>query len=191
MPTKQQRHEAIRERARAAIADLYHNATPHYPSCDDEDEAQEFEGWFQHTAEFEVEYLQGGGTYGRDFLATLKRTANGGKFQSERARRYYVTKGIRAVLTEREKYAMWEHIGSYGTLHQWGRGGRTLAPTDLVKQLGGSGFALREDYCEDSCIANTVRLIRVIESFNAYVAAWCKSVPEMWTEEKSLRVETA
>lgn len=214
---KQARHNAIRERARRAISDLYHNATPRYPSLEGR-EAQHFESWFPDTASFEIEYLQDGGAYGRDYRKTLAAECNAGKYKSERARAYYIDKGMRAMKLERtdcgaitgwqlfeltcaeqnhiargyapaardisfaRNDAMWERISDYGKLYQYGRGGRTLAPEDLVHTGGGSSFSMCEDYPEKLDLTQCVRLIRIVESFNRNVAQWCASVPELWAE---------
>lgn len=78
--------------------------------------------------------------------------------------------------------SLWECATEYGKIYQYGRGGRTVAPADLVRTRGGSSFGMNEDYCEDRPIEACIRLIQVIESFNRYVTAWCKSVPEQWRE---------
>jgi len=78
--------------------------------------------------------------------------------------------------------SFWECITDYGKLYQWGRGGRTLAPNDLITQHGGSSFSAKEDYAADMAPAALVDLIRIIESFNRHVGAWCASVPEQWRE---------
>jgi hypothetical protein len=177
--------EAIRERARDAIGRLYHNATVTYPR-DVPDQYQDyFEGWFGETARWEIEYFQDGGAYGPDYRATLAAPCNAGKLKSEKARAYYIRKGLRDMNRERDTCARWERIGDYGTLYQWGRGGRTLAPDDLIYQRGGSAFSCREDYADEMPIASCVALIQTVESFNATVHAWCKSVPEIWREHFS------
>lgn len=194
---KSERHERIRERAAEAIRDLYHNATPSYPRCDTE-ESEEFQAWFEGTAQFEIEYIQGGGAYcdnptdsTADFLAS--------KYKSEKAqrlaRKYYTDKKNRERarcnrLDSREAQtdALWERITDYGTLYQFGRGGRTLAPDDLIKNAGGFGWGPIEDIGEDMAISDCVELIQIVESFNAYVSIWCKSIPEQWEEEKKERV---
>lgn len=160
-------HNAIRQRASEAIRDLYHNATPRYPNCESDEEWQEFLAWFQDTAYFELEYVQDGGCYGGK-----KRLS-----WNERA--------------EQAKYAPWERISQYGKLYSWGRGGRTIAPNDLVKQCGGSSFVLRESLPDEMSIEDCVELIRVVESFNQYVKNWNKSVPELWEEEKQNRLYNA
>jgi len=171
---RREHKQAIRERAREALGNLYHNATPSYPNCRNDFEQDKFDSWYQHTAEFEIDYVASGGAWGNppsgfgSRRLTLKE-----RLHDERMRR------------ERAQYARWEWIGRYGKLYTWGRGGRTLAPADLVKQRGGSSFSIRADEIADEwSIPDLVELILVVESFNAYVAAWCKSVPEMWEQEK-------
>lgn len=189
--TKAERHEAIRERAREAIRNLYHNATPHYPSVDDK-QADAFQSWFEGAAEFEIEYLRDGGTYGRNYRRTLEAPCNAGRFKSETARAYYVRKGMRDMREERARCnrrdsrahptnAMWECIGDFGELYTYGRGGRTLAPSDLMRRYGVSKH-VDESYFDERTIADVVDGIRIIESFNRYVESWCASVPEMWRE---------
>jgi hypothetical protein len=171
--TKAERHAAIRERAAEAIRDLYHNATPQ--SFDDHGIGYEIAGdWFNAAAQFEIEYLQDGGAYGSEssYRKCLEADCNAGRYKSDAARRFYVKRGMRQMREERAKYAAWESIGEYGKLYQWGRGGRTLAPENIVRTRGGSNFSLREDYADDMTIADVVELIRVVEAFNRYVVAW-------------------
>ena len=191
--TKQERHAAIRERAAEAIRDLYHNATPCYPLLDDE-QAILFQAWFDDMAVFEIEYLQDGGAYGNNYCKTLSAECNGGRYKSRRARDYYIRKGMRDMVEERARCnrldsrqekvdAMWEYAAEYyGHLYTYGRGGRTLAPEKLVETRGGSCFSPREGYADDMAIGDVVTLIRVVESFNRFVAVWCRDVPNMWSE---------
>ncbi len=176
--------EAVRNRAENAIADLYHNATPSYPYCESESEFANFESWFSSAAEFEIEYMQGGGANGNhsECHIMLSRTA-ANRLTSESARLYYVRKGMRAMRLERAKFAPWERITEYGRLYQYGHGGRTLAPDDFVKQGGGSQFGMLADF-DDLPIADVVEIIQIVESFNSYCAAWCESVPAMWKESR-------
>lgn len=189
--TKQERHEAIRARCARAIADMYHNATPIYPRLNDED-GERFNAWFEDAAQFEIEYIKDGGGYASltpaGYRKTLEAPCNAGRYKSEAARRYYVRKGIREMIEERDRYTMWEWIGRFGSLYQWGRGGRTLAPLEVVKEQGGSRFSMRESWPEDRTIAEVVEAIRIFESFNAYVESWCKSVPEQWAEVERERI---
>lgn len=190
---KADRHEAIRERARRAILNIYHNATPTYP-CLDERGADRFQGWFEGLCEFEIEYLRGGGANGGDCQKMLESLRDVGRLKSQRARDYYVRWKIRSIkegqgrcnhLDSRKHLtnAWWECIVDYGQLYQWGRGGRTLAPQALVRTHGGSSFSMREDYADEESIEECVRLIQVVESFNRYVGDWCRAVPEMWAEQ--------
>lgn len=193
---KSDRHAAIRERAADAIRDLYHNATPSYPR-DVPDHLQDyFESWFSDAARFEIDYISDGGAYGRDYAKTLRATCNAGRYHSQAARDYYVRKGMHDMRLEHARCnkldsrsnltnAAWERITEFGKLYTYGRGGRTLAPDLLVRERGGSQFGMREDYADDISIADACDLIRIVESFNAYVDAWCKSVPEQWREEVS------
>lgn len=56
-------------------------------------------------------------------------------------------------------------------------GGRTLAPDTLYSERGRA----KVDPAELS-IPACVALIRIVESFNRIVGAWCKGVPELWRE---------
>lgn len=177
---KAQRHAAIRERAASAIRDLYHNATPSYPRLDGE-AAEHFDTWFPDTAQFEIEYIQDGGAYGSNYAKTLRAECNAGRYKSKAAQDFYVRVHMRRMREDQAQNA-WERISEFGTLYTYGRGGRTLAPDKLARDRGGSGFSIREDYAADLPIADVVDLIRVVESFNSYVTAWCKSVPDQWKE---------
>lgn len=178
---KQERHAAIRARAERAIQNMYHNATPLYPRDVPEEHWRTFEDWLGYVASCEIQYIQDGGAYAATesrFRAILEANA-AVAFNSEAARRYYVRKGMRQYRLDRQG---WEHISEFGKLYTWGRGGRTLAPDHLVSQRGGSSFRMREDYPAECTIAECVDLICIVESFNAYVAEWCKNVPDMWRE---------
>ena len=192
-PIMKPEHKAlIYARAENAITDLYHNATPNYPRELYGRSAEYFQSWFEGAAEFEVEYLRGGGAYGKNYQAALAAPCNAGRYKSKRAQEYYVAKGMRDMALEREhcgtcsdgtpNNAMWEYLSEFGTLYSYGQGGRTLAPENLVKTSGRSSFGLRAFDASDQSIAYCVRLIQIVESFNHYVKAWCDSVPEMWRE---------
>lgn len=188
---KSERHERIRARCSRALADMYHNATPSYPSIDDERESDAFDAWFPSAVEFEIEYINDGGCYGKNYRRTLQNTA---EQTSERAREYYVKSQMSAMLAERERCndldsrehatsALWENIGDYGRVYQYGRGGRTLAPENLMTSHYNAG--IREDTGADLPIGECVEMLRIVESFNRYVAEWCASVPEQWREQWS------
>lgn len=72
------------------------------------------------------------------------------------------------------------------TLYTYGRGGRTLAPAFLIYEGGGSSFKVHNanTVAESLNNAEVTALIKEIERFNSHVAAWCKSIPEMWKDAK-------
>lgn len=195
---KQQRHDAIRERAADAIRDMYHNATPVFPILDD-DEAEHCWQWFGDAARDEIDYIASGGAYNdrptdttADFVA--------GKYANPKTaayarRRYMQNKQLERARCNRldsrddATNAHWEKITSYGKLYTWGRGGRTLAPDDLVKQGGGGSFGMKESIPDDLSISDCVELIQIVESFNRHVADWCESVPDMWREYSQEQTE--
>lgn len=189
--TKAERHAAIRARAARAVAALYHNATPTYPRLDDA-EAERFNDWFEDAARQEIDYIQSGGAYGQNYHRTLSARCNAGRYTSVAAQRRYVAKGLRAMAEDRARFAAWEWTSErFGELFQWGRGGRTLAPSKLVEQRGGSSFRLVRDYFDGCTIRETVEGIRILESFNQHVAGWCRAVPEMFKEETEADAEEA
>jgi hypothetical protein len=176
---KAERHAAIRERARAAIADLHHNGTPTYPDGD----CDGFFDWLQAAAESEFDYVNDGGAYGLDYAATLRHPANAGRYTSDAARLRYVRRGMQAMRLERDRWARWEWTRErFGRIYSWGRGGRTVAPEGLIRTHGGSRFSTDEGLPAERSIAFCVDLILVLESFNAYVRAWCDGLPSMWRE---------
>jgi hypothetical protein len=71
--------------------------------------------------------------------------------------------------------AAWERITEYGKLYTWGRGGRTLAPYRLVKGRGRTRFSMREGAPDELPVNEVVEMIRIVESFNAYVTDWNKA----------------
>lgn len=189
---KNSHHEAIRERARRAIADLYHNATVNYPRELYGRPESYFEAWFRDTAEFEIDYLQSGGAYGLNYHRTLSAPCNAGRYKSTAARTFYCRNGMRKMREERERCnsldsrrhsvnCLWEYMGEeFGKLYQYGRGGRTLAPDVLM--TGGYSKYPRVNYCDEMPISDCVRVLRIVESFNRRVRDWCADVPEMWRE---------
>lgn len=197
---KQSQREAIKERARDALRDLYHNATPIYPR-DVPDQYQDyFQAWFDDSATFEIEYLQDGGAYGDNYRKTLSADCNAGRYKSQAARNFYINRGMAKMYQERARCnfldsrehqtnALWERISEYGKLYTYGRGGRTLAPCDLIRTGGGGSFSIREDYADEMNMESTMELIRIVESFNRAVSQWCKAVPEMWKEHFSELLE--
>ena len=173
--------EAVRARARSAILDLYHNATVNHPYTEDES----YWDWFQDAASFEIEYIQEGGAYG----SLVRHLHNVGK-ECDREGRSLAYKSMarrrekRNILIERSRWSAWNYTADwYGKLYQYGRGGRTLAPEDLIRTGGGSTYSVREDYPDDLNMEDCVELIQVIESFNWFVGCWCKDVPDLWADE--------
>lgn len=191
--TKTQRHAAIRERARMAIVDLYHNATPHYPVLDDSDHAR-FDAWFTDAAGREIDYISEGGAYcdkptdtTADFVA--RQHANPATATYAR-RRYLRNKRLERARCNRldsrnaQTNALWECITDYGQLYQWGRGGRTLAPDHLVTSHGAS-FGMNEGALDGLSISDCVSLLAIVESFNRHVQGWCEYVPSLWAEDEA------
>jgi len=217
---KPEHKELLRERARDALRNLYHNATPALVRDLRGRSDGYFQAWFEDTARFEIEYIQGGGAYGTNYRKTLEHECNAGRYKSEKARGYYIRKGMREMREEREDCGMltgwralefavmacggkvggvararltslrkkypdlqrnnsrWERISEFGELFQYGRGGRTLAPRDLMTGRG----SIREDYADGMNAESLTDFIRVLESFNAYVERWNASIPEQWRE---------
>jgi hypothetical protein len=175
--------QEIKDRAERAILDMYHNATLPYSWDEDPAELINFEYWLADRNESEIDYLQSGGAYGNDYAATLRAPCNGGKYKSLGTQAYYVRKGLREQTRDRNKYARWERISNYGTLYQWGRGGRTLAPDSLIRKRGGSSFSPNTGVIDDMNAESVTDLIQTVESFNAAVKGYCDSLPEVWKED--------
>lgn len=86
---------------------------------------------------------------------------------------------------ERSKYQQWERISSYGQVYQYGRSGRTLAPSDIISAKHGYFNTSEYAALEGRSNAALTELILTVESFNQYVKQWNASLPEMWDEYKS------
>jgi hypothetical protein len=69
----------------------------------------------------------------------------------------------------------------YGQVYQYGRGGRTLAPKNLIVNHGASFRVARPDDLDLSPL-EVRQLIRMIEAFNRDVAAWCRDVANAWAD---------
>lgn len=177
---KQDRHNLIRERARAALLDLYHNATPKYPIIDCEFEIRAFDEWFADTARFEIEFINDGGAYLSDktMLDHYKK-----KYKSNKTVEYAYRKYKRTKSLEQSGHFAYEKIINYGDLYQYGRGGRTLAPEHLT--AGGSRWRIDESPADEWNIGELCELIQILESFNAMVNAWNRSIPEQWESYKA------
>lgn len=72
-----------------------------------------------------------------------------------------------------------EMIKQYGPVYQYGRGGRTLAPSKLVSHRGNP---IRD--CTELCLSplEMRSLLKQLLEFNRSIAAWCKSVAEQWQD---------
>ncbi len=181
---------AILARLERALNDVYHNATPRYPTAQNDYEAELFQAWFEDAAREEIHYIETGGAYGTYLDQAPRLWGNGlaARQQRHAIRQRDEERSRCNPLDSRQHLtnALWETIGDYGTLYQWGRGGRTLAPGGLIKQHGGSGFSIAnaDEVREGKTWAEVVHLLRVIESFNRYVEGWCESIPAMWQDQK-------
>jgi hypothetical protein len=171
--------QALRDRAETALLNLYHNATPSWPQFTNDKEAEIFWDWLADQASFEIEHLNGGGAYGDN--ESMKKYFMR-KHSSEAASRYAFRRYLRQKGAEQSKYALYERITEYGKLYTWGRGGRTLAPVELIRQRGGSAFSIDTSKAEEANHANLTELVLIVEAFNAYVEAWNKGVPEMFED---------
>ena len=183
---KARQRELLRARASAAIQDLYHNASVEYPRIDGDFEQGLFNDWFQDAPRAEIDYIQNGGAYG-DLASTCRhiRTQYKSSDAANRAETRYRTQ---ARVERAGHAAAWECISEFGELWQYGRGGKTLAPKNLIEMGGGGRFSTRKDYFEGERVATYAEMTRsivIIESFNAHVAAWCKDVPTLWHDHKA------
>lgn len=133
---KSEHHEAIRERARAALRDLYHNATVRYPRETFGRSDDYFQSWLADSCEFEVDYLRGGGAYGPNYRRTLEAPRNAGRYTSEAARLFYIRHGMRKMREERERCnSLDSRDAPQGTIYR-DTGGMALARAALAKVEG-------------------------------------------------------
>lgn len=148
----------LRDRLANAISNLYHNATPGYISLDSKQAEAAFQDWFNFAASCEIEYIQDG--LGRTAQDWLKESKTG--FQANERYFWLVSR-----------------ITDYGKLYQYGRGGRTLAPSQLVNR---NGRPIQE---QDLNLADATDMVMVLEAFNNYVENWNKSenLASAWKEE--------
>lgn len=152
---------ALLDRLDSALKDMYHNATLHIPMSVDDPNGRFFE-YLTEAGSQDIEYIEDG----------LGVTSKEWKRQE------------RLGFSHNERY-FWlvSRITEYGKLYQWGRGGRTVAPNDLVNQRGGSGFRIKDSsYFEETSNKELTDMIQVIEAFNHYVESWCnaKSIQSMY-----------
>lgn len=67
-------------------------------------------------------------------------------------------------------------ILEYGKVYQWGRGGRTLAPIDLIRQRGGSSFSIKNVDDLDLDYWSMKKLYKTLKKFNQLVNQFCQNV---------------
>lgn len=144
--------DRILPRLQEALEDLYHNGTPRNYSILDTEQSWEL---FQDLASQEMDYIREG----------LGLTQDDWK------------KAVKLGFTHNERY-FWlvQRITEYGKLYSWGRGGRTIAPDQLIRQKGGGSFSIKGN-SEFNFLSNAdiVDMIQVIEAFNKYVRDWNSS----------------
>ncbi len=167
---KPENKKKLQTRLENALNDLYHNATPRYPQAQNDYEAEQFQAWFEDHARCAIDDI------GENDRATLQKDTKAGK------RYYFKTRFHGPVYLFTYHYAK---EGTRGGLYQWGRCGRTLAPSCMIKQRGGSSFSVDESYGEEDRTETKTDLILRLEAFNQYVNLWNKSIPEEWEYIKS------
>jgi hypothetical protein len=164
-----QRRAALKKRLERALQDLYHNASPCYPTTRNDYEWDLFWRWFEDLACSEIEYLN-------ELHACIMPPAQ------------HVTTAGRTY--RRFKYGLWygslDHVARfqqrYGPFYQWGRGGRTLAPAAAITQRGGSSFWVNAGLGEEYSPAAMTELILQLEAFNEYVRRWNTGIPAQWSD---------
>lgn len=67
-------------------------------------------------------------------------------------------------------------ILNYGEVYQWGRGGKTLAPQNLVSQRGGSSFRIKNVDELEMSYNEMRKLLKVLKKFNDLVEDFCNHV---------------
>lgn len=145
---KKDKLELMLDRLDNALKDLYHNASPNCWSINDE--TGNFFDYVCEEGSRAIEYIEDG---------------LGGVYERQ----------IKLGFTHNERY-FWlvSRITEYGKLYQWGRGGRTVAPNQLVSQRGGSSFRIKSAYdlYMDMTKTEITDMIQVLEAFNHYVRDW-------------------
>lgn len=69
-------------------------------------------------------------------------------------------------------------ILDYGEVYAFGRGGRTLAPENLIETLGGSRFRIKGVYELNLTPLEMRKLLKTLRLFNEQVRLWCRTVPD-------------
>lgn len=194
---KQEQRQALRDRLEEALQSLYHNATPNHPMDADDDD---YWPWFEDTARFEIEYMQSGGPYSHPrgeagmhghwwthVKTPMDIARPTGMFHEP-----YNKPGEYPYVDQPSRNDYWVWASEYGKLYQYGRGGRTLAPANLMKRSGyGDEHPKHADDFADDSYADRVELIQVLESFNAYVRQWNAGVADLYHEERSMLADEA
>lgn len=195
---KREQRTRLYRRLDNAMADIYHNATPDYLDLANDFEAHHFQQWFEQAAADEIEYINGGGAYGDgDYMqgarANFMQNRPTFEWKKETPEMLYTRCRMyqRQKDRERMKYARHEWIRTWGTLYQYGRGGRTVAPEYLMKRFGCNDH-VREFYpsweeLNDSLnYEDAVELVMIVEAFNAYVKRWNskENLEFMWKDHK-------
>lgn len=187
---KETQKAALRARAETVIAELYHAATPAWPR-DFGPYGDDFGDWLADAASFEIEHLNSGGAYGKNYRRTLERNAEA-KGLSEAATAVYIRHGMRQMVQDRARFARFEWAPElFGELYTYGRGGRTLARCRLVRTYGGGSFGMDRDALESYGMRHLTEAVQVLESFLDYVRAWCAGVPDQWAEYTADRLDDA
>jgi hypothetical protein len=198
---KKARKAMIIARLDNALADMYHNASLHFPTPSarlkeliGKNGAGDFaEGWLQGYAENELEYLTDGGPRLSEKRARKYAAEKypGDSFLAEKKRQKWVIHCTRDESPEDACYDRPFRILDYGKLYQWGRGGATLAPDSLIRTHGGSSFSIKKsDHLDGDGINRIVDTILILEAFNAYVNLVCskKAVQDCYNEAESEKI---
>jgi hypothetical protein len=84
-------------------------------------------------------------------------------------------------------------ILNYGEVYQYGRGGRTLAPDNLIRMRGGSSFSIKNVDDLELNYLEMRKLLKTLRKFNKLVNEFCSNVVkhshEFITSEYSEEIE--
>lgn len=166
--------DKLKNRALEAMQNIYHNATPSYPSLDSDYECDLFESWFSDHASYEIQILNDGGAHGGESTKQFVMSKWKSGAAHFMAGRLYVKRRDIEIM----RYAPYENITEYGKLYTYGRGGRTLAPENLMTGRGN----LNESIIDEMRSSELTRFCIIVESFNKMVGNWNKEVPNMFKE---------
>lgn len=148
---KEQHAKAIRARLNNALRNLYHNATPNHPDIS-ERIWDTYENQFQFQAENEISYIE------KDKLGLTDACW---------------AKAVKLGFSHNERY-YWlvQRITEFGQLYTYGRGGRTLAPSQLVRSTGNRVRILTDNDLDYMSWKQIVDTIQILEAFNTHVENW-------------------